>query len=304
MPDDTLDPRTSIRLKDPSLLSQRCYVDGRWTDALSGATMNVTNPATGAKIGTAPWMGADDTRRAIDAAAAAFPGWRAKTAKDRATILRKWFEAMLANSDDLALILTSEQGKPLAESKGEIAIGAAYIEWFAEEARRIYGDVIPTIANDRRLVVIKEPVGVCAAITPWNFPASMITRKVAPALAAGCTVVIKPAEATPYSALALAELAQRAGFPPGVLNVITGDAPAIGSEMCANPTVRKLSFTGSTEVGRILMKQVAPTVKKISLELGGNAPFVATPGRPASALTASLYTTKSTMHSPRSSSSG
>jgi succinate-semialdehyde dehydrogenase/glutarate-semialdehyde dehydrogenase len=274
MPDDTLDPRTSIRLKDPSLLSQRCYVDGRWTDALSGATMNVVNPATGSRIGTAPWMGADDTRRAIDAAAAAFPGWRAKTAKERSAILRKWFEAMLANGDDLALILTTEQGKPLAESKGEIAIGAAYIEWFAEEAKRVYGDVIPTISNDRRLVVIKEPVGVCAAITPWNFPSSMITRKVAPALAAGCTVVIKPAEATPYSALALAELAHRAGFPPGVLNVITGDAPAIGREMCANPTVRKLSFTGSTEVGRILMKQVAPTVKKISLELGGNAPFV------------------------------
>ena len=181
---------------------------------------------------------------------------------------------MLANSDDLALILTTEQGKPLAEAKGEIAIGAAYVEWFAEEARRVYGDVIPTIANDRRLIVVKEPVGVCAAITPWNFPASMITRKVAPALAAGCTVVIKPAEATPYSALALAELAHRAGFPPGVLNVVTGDAPAIGGEMCANPTVRKLSFTGSTEVGRLLMKQVAPTVKKISLELGGNAPFV------------------------------
>jgi len=232
------------------------------------------NPANGTRIGTAPWMGAADTRLAIDAAAAAFPAWRAKTAKERSAILRKWYEAMLANSDDLALILTTEQGKPLAESKGEIAIGAAYIEWFAEEAKRVYGDVIPTISNDRRLVVVKEPVGVCAAITPWNFPSSMITRKVAPALAAGCTVVIKPAEATPYSALALAELAHRAGFPPGVLNVITGDAPAIGGEMCANPTVRKLSFTGSTEVGRILMKQVAPTVKKISLELGGNAPFV------------------------------
>src|SRR6187549_3875962 len=195
-------------------------------------------------------------------------------AKERSAILRKWFELMLANSDDLALILTSEQGKPLAESKGEIAIGAAYIEWFAEEAKRVYGDVIPTIANDRRLVVVKEAVGVCAAITPWNFPCSMITRKVSPALAAGCTVVIKPAEATPYSAFALAELAQRAGFPPGVLNVVTGDARAIGGEMCANPTVRKLSFTGSTEVGRLLMKQVAPTIKKISLELGGNAPFI------------------------------
>ena len=273
-PDDTLDPRTSIRLKDPALLSQRCYIDGRWTDADDGATMYVVNPATGARIGTAPRMGAAETRRAIDAAAAAFPAWRAKTAKERSAILRKWFELMLANVDDLALILTTEQGKPLAESKGEIAIGAAYVEWFAEEAKRVYGDVIPTIGNDRRLVVVKEPVGVCAAITPWNFPSSMITRKVAPALAAGCTVVIKPAEATPYSALALAELAHRAGFPPGVLNVVTGDAPAIGGEMCANPTVRKLSFTGSTEVGRLLMKQVAPTIKKISLELGGNAPFV------------------------------
>ena len=274
VPDDSLDPRTTIRLEDPALLSQRGYIDGRWTDAANGATMNVVNPATGARIGTAPWMGAAETRNAIAAAAAAFPAWRARTAKERSAVLRKWYELVLANADDLALILTSEQGKPLAEAKGEIAIGAAYIEWFAEEAKRVYGDVIPTIANDRRLVVVKEPVGVCAAITPWNFPASMITRKVAPALAAGCTVVIKPAEATPYSALALAELAQRAGFPPGVLNVVTGDAPAIGGEMCANATVRKLSFTGSTEVGRLLMKQVAPTVKKISLELGGNAPFV------------------------------
>ena len=273
-PDDTLDPHASIRLKDPALLSQRCYIDGRWTDADAGATMYVVNPATGARIGTAPRMGAAETRLAIEAAAAAFPAWRAKTAKERSAILRKWFELMLANVDDLALILTSEQGKPLAESKGEVTIGAAYVEWFAEEARRVYGDVIPTIGNDRRLVVVKEPVGVCAAITPWNFPSSMITRKVAPALAAGCTVVIKPAEATPYSALALAELAHRAGFPPGVLNVVTGDARAIGGEMCANPTVRKLSFTGSTEVGRLLMKQVAPTIKKISLELGGNAPFV------------------------------
>ena len=273
-PDDTLDPRSSLSLKDPTLLSQRCYVDGRWIDAEAGTSASVVNPATGARIGTVPRMGAPETRLAIAAAAAAFPAWRAKTAKERSSVLRKWYELMLANSDDLALILTTEQGKPLAESKGEIAIGAAYIEWFAEEAKRVYGDVIPTISNDRRLVVVKEPVGVCAAITPWNFPASMITRKVAPALAAGCTVVIKPAQATPYSALALAELAHRAGFPPGVFNVVTGDARAIGGEMCANPTVRKLSFTGSTEVGRQLMKQVAPTVKKISLELGGNAPFV------------------------------
>jgi len=221
-----------------------------------------------------PRLHAAETKRAIEAADRAWPAWRRKTAKERSAILRKWQDLMLANLDDLALILTTEQGKPLAEAKGEVTIGAAYVEWFAEEAKRVYGDVIPTIGNDRRLVVVKEPVGVCAAITPWNFPCSMITRKVSPALAAGCTVVIKPAEATPYSAFALAELAQRAGFPPGVLNVITGDAPSIGGEMCANPTVRKLSFTGSTEVGRLLMRQVAPTIKKISLELGGNAPFI------------------------------
>jgi succinate-semialdehyde dehydrogenase/glutarate-semialdehyde dehydrogenase len=273
MPPDTLE-RTGLDLKDPALLRQQCYVDGRWIDADNGKTMDVVNPANGKPIGTAPWFGAAETRRAIEAANRAWPAWRDKTAKERATILRRWNDLMLAHVDDLALILTSEQGKPLAESKGEVTIGAAYVEWFAEEARRVYGDVIPTIGNDRRLVVVKQPVGVCAAITPWNFPCSMITRKVSPALAAGCTVVIKPAEATPYSAFALAELAHRAGFPPGVLNVITGDAPAIGGEMCANDIVRKLSFTGSTEVGRILMKQVAPTIKKISLELGGNAPFI------------------------------
>jgi len=273
MPPDTIE-RPSIALKDPSLLRQQCYVDGRWIDADDRGTMPIADPATGAPVGTAPLFHAAETRRAIEAANRAWPAWRAKTAKERSAVLRRWNDLMLANADDLALILTSEQGKPLAEAKGEITIGAAYIEWFAEEAKRIYGDVIPTIANDRRLVVIKEPVGVCAAITPWNFPSSMITRKVAPALAAGCTVVIKPAEATPFSAFALAELAHRAGFPPGVLNVITGDAPSIGGELCANPTVRKLSFTGSTEVGRLLMKQVAPTIKKISLELGGNAPFI------------------------------
>jgi succinate-semialdehyde dehydrogenase / glutarate-semialdehyde dehydrogenase len=273
-PDETHDRKSSIALKDPALLRQQCYLDGRWADAASGATRAVVNPANGATLGTAPRMGAGETRSAIEAAAAAWPAWRAKTAKERSGILRAWFALMMANVDDLALILTSEQGKPLAESKGEVTIGAAYVEWFAEEARRVYGDVIPTIGNDRRLVVVKEPVGVCAAITPWNFPSSMITRKVAPALAAGCTVVIKPAEATPYSALALAELAGRAGFPPGVLNVITGDARAIGGEMCANALVRKLSFTGSTEVGRLLMQQVAPTIKRISLELGGNAPFI------------------------------
>jgi succinate-semialdehyde dehydrogenase/glutarate-semialdehyde dehydrogenase len=261
-------------LKDPALLRQQCYVDGQWRDADNGATRPVVNPATGQPIGTAPLFGATETRRAIEAADRGWPAWRAKTAKERSAILRKWNDLILAHVDDLALILTSEQGKPLAESKGEVTIGAAYIEWFAEEAKRIYGDVIPTIGNDRRLVVVKQPVGVCAAITPWNFPCSMITRKVAPALAAGCTVVIKPAEATPYSAFALAELAHRAGFPAGVLNVITGKASAIGGEMCANPLVRKLSFTGSTEVGRLLMQQVAPTIKKLSLELGGNAPFI------------------------------
>jgi succinate-semialdehyde dehydrogenase/glutarate-semialdehyde dehydrogenase len=266
--------RSPISLKDPSLLRQQCYVDGKWIDADDGGSMPVVDPATGMPVGTAPVMHAAETKRAIDAANRALPAWRSKTARERSAILRKWQDLMLANLDDLALILTTEQGKPLAEAKGEVTIGAAYVEWFAEEAKRVYGDVIPTIGNDRRLVVVKEPVGVCAAITPWNFPCSMITRKVSPALAAGCTVVIKPAEATPYSAFALAELAQRAGFPPGVLNVITGDAPSIGGEMCANPTVRKLSFTGSTEVGRLLMRQVAPTIKKISLELGGNAPFI------------------------------
>jgi len=273
MPPDTIE-RSPLTLRDPSLLRQQCYVDGHWTNADDGGSMPVIDPATGVPVGTAPVFHAAETKRAIDAASRAWPAWRAKTAKERSAILRKWYELMLANLDDLALILTTEQGKPLAEAKGEVQIGAAYAEWFAEEAKRIYGDVIPTIGNDRRLVVVKEAVGVCAAITPWNFPCSMITRKVSPALAAGCTVVIKPAEATPYSAFALAELADRAGFPPGVLNVITGDAPSIGSEMCANPTVRKLSFTGSTEVGRLLMKQVAPTIKKISLELGGNAPFI------------------------------
>ena len=273
MAPDTIE-RSPIALQDPSLLRQQCYVDGKWIDADDGGSMPVVDPATGLPVGTAPVMHAAETRRAIDAANRALPAWRSKTARERSAILRKWQDLMLANVEDLALILTTEQGKPLSEAKGEVTIGAAYVEWFAEEAKRVYGDVIPTIANDRRLVVVKEAVGVCAAITPWNFPCSMITRKVSPALAAGCTVVIKPAEATPYSAFALAELAQRAGFPPGVLNVITGDAPSIGGEMCANPTVRKVSFTGSTEVGRLLMKQVAPTIKKISLELGGNAPFI------------------------------
>ena len=264
----------ALPLKDPKLFREQCYLDGTWQGAAGGKSFPVHNPASGAPLGTVPDMGADETRRAIAAAEAALPAWRAKTGKERAAILRKWNDLILANLDDLALILTSEQGKPLAESKGEVTLGAAYIEWFAEEAKRIYGDTIPTPWADRRILVVKQPVGVCAAITPWNFPHSMITRKVAPGLAAGCTVILKPAEQTPYSALALAELAERAGFPKGVLNIITGDAPAIGGELCANPTVRKISFTGSTEVGRLLMKQAAPTVKKISLELGGNAPFI------------------------------
>ena len=272
-PPDSLE-REVPPLKDPSLLRMQCYVDGKWIDADDGGTTTIANPATGRRVGTAPVCGAAETRRAIEAADRAWPAWRAKTAKERSVIMRKWFDLMMANVDDLALILTTEQGKPLGESKGEVTIGAAYIEWFAEEAKRVYGDVIPTIGNDRRLVVTKEPVGVCAAITPWNFPCSMITRKVAPALAAGCTVILKPAKVTPYSALALAELAHRAGFPPGVINIVTGSAAAIGGEMCANPIVRKLSFTGSTEIGRQLMRDVAPTIKKLSLELGGNAPFI------------------------------
>jgi succinate-semialdehyde dehydrogenase/glutarate-semialdehyde dehydrogenase len=273
MPPDTIE-RASLTLRDPALLRHQCYVDGKWIDADDRATMPVDDPASGLTIGTVPLCRTAETRRAIEAASRAFPGWRAKTARERSAILRKWLDLMNANIDDLALILTTEQGKPLAEARGELASGAGYTEWFAEEAKRVYGDVIPTISGDRRIVVVKEPVGVCAAITPWNFPSSMITRKVSPALAAGCTVVIKPAEATPFSALALAELAHRAGFPPGVVNVVTGDPPAVGAEMCANPLVRKLSFTGSTEVGRLLMRQVAPTIKKISLELGGNAPFI------------------------------
>ena len=262
----------SITLKDPALFRTQCYIGGAWVSA--ARSFPVHNPASGERLGAVPDMGVEETRRAIAAAEAAFPAWRAKTGKERAAVLRKWNDLIVAHLDDLALILTTEQGKPLAEAKGEVAIGAAYVEWSAEDAKRVYGDTIPSPWADKRLVVIKQPVGVCAAITPWNFPHSMITRKVAPALAAGCTVVLKPAEQTPFCALALAELAARAGFPKGVLNIITGDAPAIGGELCANPAVRKISFTGSTEVGRLLMTQVAPTVKKISLELGGNAPFI------------------------------
>jgi succinate-semialdehyde dehydrogenase/glutarate-semialdehyde dehydrogenase len=263
-----------LTLKDPSLLKQQCYLDGQWVAADGGAVVAVTNPATGAQLGAIPRMGADETRRAIAAANCALPAWRARTAKERSAILRRWFDLMLANQEDLAIIMTAEQGKPLAESKGEIAYAASFIEWFAEEGKRIYGDTIPGHAADKRIVVIKQPIGVCAAITPWNFPAAMITRKAGPALAAGCTMVVKPATATPFSALALAELGERAGLPAGVFSVITGSAAAIGGEMTANPIVRKLTFTGSTEIGKQLMAQCAGTVKKVSLELGGNAPFI------------------------------
>jgi len=263
-----------MQLNDPKLFRQQCYIDGAWADADGGKTFDVFNPADGSKLGTAPDMGKKEAQRAIDAAAAAFPEWSARTAKQRAAILRKWHDLILAATADLAVIMTAEQGKPLAESKGEVGYGASFIEWYAEEGKRIYGDTIPTHMADRRLVVVKQPVGVVAAITPWNFPNAMITRKCAPALAAGCTVVIKPAEDTPYSAFALAELAERAGFPKGVINIISGDAPAIGKELTGNPKVRKFSFTGSTEVGKLLMRQCADTVKKVSLELGGNAPFI------------------------------
>ncbi len=263
-----------MQLKDPALLRQQAYVNGQWTDAENGETIAVTNPATGEHIGTIPNLGAAETKRAIEAANAAWPAWRKKTAKDRAAVLRKWFDLITENADDLALLMTTEQGKPLAEAKGEVAFGASFIEWFAEEAKRIAGDTLQTPWPDRRLIVTKEPIGVCAAITPWNFPLAMITRKVGPALAAGCPMVLKPAEATPFSALALAVLAERAGVPPGVFSVVTGSPKEIGAEMCANPIVRKLTFTGSTGVGRILMEQCAPTIKKLSLELGGNAPFI------------------------------
>jgi succinate-semialdehyde dehydrogenase/glutarate-semialdehyde dehydrogenase len=261
-------------LKDPALFRQQCYIAGEWTAADSGKTIPVDNPATGEILGSVPDMGAAETRRAIEAAQQAFASWRAKTAKERAVILRRWFDLMMANQEDLAQLMTAEQGKPLSESRGEIAYAASFIEWFAEEGKRIYGDTIPQHQPDKRIVVLKEPIGVCAAITPWNFPAAMIARKVGPALASGCTMVVKPATATPYSALAMAELAARAGVPKGVLSVVTGSATAIGGEMTSNPLVRKVTFTGSTEIGKKLMAQCAATVKKVSLELGGNAPFI------------------------------
>jgi succinate-semialdehyde dehydrogenase/glutarate-semialdehyde dehydrogenase len=264
----------TLSLNDSELFRQQAYIGGRWCEADNGTSFQVTNPATGEVLGQVPDMGAMETRRAIEAAKAAWPGWRRKTAKERANLLRNWHDLMMANLDDLARLMTAEQGKPLAESKGEISYAASFIEWFAEEGKRVYGDTIPSPWNDRRLVVVKEPVGVCCAITPWNFPAAMITRKAGPALAAGCTMVAKPAESTPLSAFALAVLAERAGIPAGVFNVLTGDPKAIGGEMTSNPDVRKITFTGSTEVGRLLMRQSADTIKKLSFELGGNAPLI------------------------------
>ncbi len=264
----------TFKLNDPTLLRQQCYIDGAWRDADAGGAFQVTNPATGAVLGTVPNMGTAETRAALEAAAAAFPAWAARTAKDRSTLLRRWYDLMLLNADDLAQLMTAEQGKPLAEARGEIVYAASFIEWFAEEAKRVYGDVIPGHQPDKRIFVLRQPVGVVAAITPWNFPAAMITRKAAPALAAGCTFVCKPAAQTPYSALAMAELAHRAGIPRGVFSVITGSSTAIGGEMTSNPIVRKVTFTGSTAIGKKLMEQCAGTLKKLSLELGGNAPFI------------------------------
>ncbi len=263
-----------MQLNDPKLFRQQAYIDGSWVDADNGKTISVNNPATNEIIGTVPKMGADETRRAIEAADKALPAWRALTAKERANKLRKWFDLMIANQDDLARLMTIEQGKPLAEAKGEIAYAASFLEWFGEEAKRIYGDTIPGHQPDKRIIVIKQPIGVTAAITPWNFPSAMITRKAGPALAAGCTMVLKPASQTPYSALALAELAERAGIPKGVFSVVTGSAGEVGGELTSNPIVRKLTFTGSTEIGRQLMAECAKDIKKVSLELGGNAPFI------------------------------
>ena len=261
----------TLSLRDPSLLKDQCLIGGAWTGS---PEIDVTDPASGATIAAVPNFGADETRQAIEAAEAALPGWRERTAAQRSAILRRWFQAILDAADDLALILSSEQGKPIAEARGEILYAASFIEWFAEEAKRTYGEVIPSPRTDARIVVIQQPVGVTAAITPWNFPAAMITRKAGPALAAGCTMVLKPAMQTPLTALALAALAQRSGVPDGVLNVVTGRAREIGGELTSNATVRKISFTGSTEVGRLLMEQSAATVKKMSMELGGNAPFI------------------------------
>ena len=261
-------------LKDPDLLRQQALIGDAWVDAGSGRTLAVTDPATGETLGTVPDMDGEDTRAAIEAADAAFGPWRKRTHGERAVLIERWFDLMVENRDDLGLLLTLEQGKPLGEARGEIDYGASFVKWFAEEARRIDGSVIPSPTPDRRILTLKQPVGVSAIITPWNFPTAMITRKVAPALAAGCTVVVKPSDLTPFSALALGVLAERAGIPAGVVNIVTGLPAAIGAELTANPTVRKLSFTGSTRVGSMLMAQCAPTVKRLSLELGGNAPFI------------------------------
>ena len=261
-------------MSENRFLRQQAFIDGQWVDADGGETITVTNPATGEVLGTVPNMGADETRRAIEAADKAMKEWAARTAADRAKVLRKWFELMLANQDELARLLTAEQGKSLTEARGEIAYGAAFIDWFAEEAKRAYGEVVPTHDKNKRIITLRQPIGVVGAITPWNFPSAMITRKVGPALAAGCPVVLKPAAQTPYSAFALAVLAEEAGLPKGLFNIVTGDAGAIGGEMTSSEVVRKISFTGSTEIGRKLMEQSAPTIKKMSLELGGNAPFI------------------------------
>lgn len=263
-----------MKLTDPTLFKQQAFINGNWLDANSKKTIDVTDPATGENLGNVPDMGEDETLKAIEAASQALPQWRAMPAKERAALMRKWFELMIEHREDLAMIMTREQGKPLAEAEGEIRYAASFIEWFAEQSKRINGDIIPSPAADLRLMVIKQPIGVCAAITPWNFPAAMITRKVGPALAAGCTMIVRPASETPYSALAMAELAKRAGIPAGVINIVTGQSKPIGGTLTTHPDVRKLTFTGSTEVGRLLMRQSAETIKKVSLELGGNAPFI------------------------------
>ncbi len=274
MSTSAVERRVLTLLHDRELFREACFVGGEWTAAADGATFTVDDPATGEVIGTVPLCRRSETRRAIDAAAASLADWQARTAKERAVLLRAWFDLIMASQEDLARLMTLEQGKPLAESRGEVSYGAGFIEWFAEEGRRTYGDTIPSHARDKRLFVLKQPVGVVGCITPWNFPIAMITRKVGPALAAGCTVVVKPASQTPYSALALAVLASRAGLPPGVFNVVTGSATDVGGELTSNSLVRKISFTGSTAIGKVLMAQCASTVKKLSLELGGNAPFI------------------------------
>ena len=263
-----------ITLNDPTLLQQKCYVDGKWVGADDRSTVAISNPADGTALGAVPQLGTAEVKQAIASASEAWPKWRRELAKDRSRLLRRWYDLILEHQEDLALIMTAEQGKPLAEARGEVAYAASFVEWFAEEGKRVYGDTIPAPRADSRIIVIKEPIGVCGAITPWNFPSAMVTRKAAPALAVGCTVVLKPASQTPFSALALAELSRRAGLPPGVFNVVTGKASVIGPQLTAHPDIRKLTFTGSTEVGRQLMAQCAGTIKKISLELGGHAPFI------------------------------